>query len=613
MSLRMINRKYNSTKKATAFVITTSVLMSNILPVFADGNTLKEEVVYAKLSEGGKIDNIYIVNAFDSDKDIVDYGNYSNVLNLSTDDKLNFANGVLNTKSPKLDGKFYYQGETEFNELPWNIDINYYLDGKSITSEELAGKSGKLEIKIDISKNENVNSVFYDNYALQIALSLDGDKCKNLVSEGATIANIGSNKSINYMKLPGTDTSYTLTANVTDFEMDAISINGMNMAIDVDVDVSDMTGELNTLVDAIENVNDGTGNLKEVLDGYALGVNSLHNGTAELKNGVSEYKTGVNSLDSGVASLSSGIGEYKTGVNTIYKSSKDLLSGLGEVNNGMKSFEGGLSQVKEGSNAFNQGVGELSKGSTSYKKSLELNASAVKNSIDKIKSTLSEDQLNALQMELITLEKGANGLLEGYNSIDSGIKNTTSSYSELNSGINNLHSNISSLSNGVNGIYKGMGEFNSGVGQLVQGIDGIDTGAKELKSGSNQLVTGIKSIDTGATGLNDGTSKLVSGINEINKGASKLNSGTKELNKQTNSMPDEVDKQINEMMEKYSGKDFEAVSFASEKNKNVESVQFAMRTDSISKVEDKDNDKETEDVKKEKPGIWELFLDLFKK
>ena len=611
MNSHMKNSKYNNTKKATAFVITTSVLMSNILPVFADGNTLKEEVVYAKLNEDGKINNIYIVNGFDSNKDIVDYGNYSNVLNLSTDDKLNYINGVLNTKSLNVDGKFYYQGKVESSELPWNISLKYYLDGKSITSEELAGKSGKLEIKLDITQNKNINSIFYDNYALQIALTLNGDKCKNVVSEDATIANVGSTKSINYIKLPGTDANYTLTADVTDFEMDAISINGMNMAISVDVDASEMTGDLNTLVEAIEAVNDGTGTLKDGLDKYALGVNSLHDGTSELKNGVSQYKTGVNSLDSGVESLASGIGEYKTGVKAIYKNSNELFLGLGEVNSGMKSFEGGLSQVKEGSNAFNQGLSELSKGSLGYKQALESNANSVKSSIDKIKSTLTEEQLEALQIELIKLEKGADGILDGYNLIDSGIKSTTSSYGELNSGINNLYTNIAPLKSGVNGIYNGMGEFNTGVGQLVQGIDGIDSGAKELKSGSSQLVTGIKSIDIGVTGLNDGSSQLVSGISEINTGASQLSSGTNELNEQTNSMPDEVDKQINEIMAKYSGKDFEPVSFASEENTNVESVQFAMRTDGVYKLEDEV--KEVEDLKEEKPSIWDLFLALFNK
>ena len=194
----------------------------------------------------------------------------------------------MNAKSSNVDGKFYYQGELESGELPWNISLKYYLNGKLITSEELAGKSGELEIKLDITQNKNINSIFYDNYALQIALTLNGDKCKNVVSEDATIVNVGSTKSINYIKLPGTDANYTLTADVTDFEMDAISINGMNMAISVDVDASEMTGDLNTLVEAIEAVNDGTGTLKDGLDKYTLGVNSLHNGTSELKNGVSQ-------------------------------------------------------------------------------------------------------------------------------------------------------------------------------------------------------------------------------------------------------------------------------------------------------------------------------------
>ena len=74
-------------------------------------------------------------------------------------------------------------------------------------------------------------------------------------------------------------------------------------------------------------------------------------------------------------------------------------------------------------------------------------------------------------------------------------------------------------------------------------------------------------------------------------------------------MPDEVDKQINEIMAKYSGKDFEPVSFASEENTNVESVQFAMRTDGVYKLEDEV--KEVEDVKEEKSSIWDLFLALF--
>lgn len=607
MNLHMKNKNI---KKATTFVLTTSILIGSATPIFADSNT-KEEVVYVKLNENGGVNNIYVVNSFNSNESIVDYGKYSNVINLSTDDKLDYANGLLDIKTPNIDGKFYYQGEMSSTDLPWNININYYLDGKRITSEELAGKSGKLEIKIDITQNKNINEEFYNNYVLQIALSLDSDKCKNIVAEGATIASVGSNKSINYMKLPGLDASYTLTADITDFEMDEISINGMNMAIDADIDINEMTNDLDQLVDAVEAINDGTGSLKGGLDEYKAGVDELSKGSYQLKDGVSQYKVGVSSLDSGVETLSMGISKYKSGISEVYKSSNSLLSGLGEVNSGINSFESGLSQLKDGSNLYNQGLAAISKGSSAYKESLNQYSNLVKSLTYNIKSSLTEEQLEILQPELEKLEKSTEGLLAGYNLVDSGIGDAVNGYSGINTGVNDLYNNISPLSKGIDELYNGMGEFNKGVGELVKGIDGIDSGAKELKSGSSQLVSGITNIDTGVVKLSDGSNKLVNGINVLSDGASELNKGTSELNKETTSMPDEINKQIDDIKSKFSGEDFTPISFASEENKNVESVQFAMRTDGISKVESEETEKEIEI--EDNQSIWQLFLNLFKK
>ena len=47
------------------------------------------------------------------------------------------------------DGKdIYYQGESS-EELPVEVKMTYYLDGQEIQPEELAGKSGKVKIRID--------------------------------------------------------------------------------------------------------------------------------------------------------------------------------------------------------------------------------------------------------------------------------------------------------------------------------------------------------------------------------------------------------------------------------------------------------------------------------
>lgn len=74
-------------------------------------------------------------------------------------------------------------------------------------------------------------------------------------------------------------------------------------------------------------------------------------------------------------------------------------------------------------------------------------------------------------------------------------------------------------------------------------------------------------------------------------------------------MPETIDEKIDEMTSKYTNGDFEVVSFASENNKNIDSVQFAIRTDAIKIKEEEIK----EEVKEEKTSMLDKFLNLFKK
>ncbi len=162
---------------------------------------------------------------------------------------------------------------------------------------------------------------------------------------------------------------------------------------------------------------------------------------------------------------------------------------------------------------------------------------------------------------------------------------------------------------GINEIEGGASSLKSGSSALVSGINEIEGGASSLKSGSSALVSGINEIEGGASSLKNGSSTLVSGIDSIGEGVSALSKGTNELNSKTSNLPDEIDDKIDEMVSKYSNSDFNPVSFASEENTNVESVQFAIRTDAI-KVKDEEK---VEEEKVEEKNMWQLFTDLFKK
>ena len=518
--------KYNIAKKATTGLIVSSIILGNVGAVFADNNTLKEEVVYVKIADNGNVDNVYIINSFDinsnKNKNIVDYGDYTNVINLSTDDVLKYSNGILDTNVNSSDEKFYYQGDIKNKEIPWDIKISYTLDGKNIEAKDLAGKSGKLEIKMDISENNNVDKEFFDNYAIQVAMSLDGNKCKNIKADDGTIASVGSNKSITYIKMPGDSASYTLTTDITNFEMDPITINGLSMEMNVDVNLGDMTDQLDSLVSA---------------------VGQLDKGTSDLKTGVDNYKNGVNKLAT---------------------SSKDLLAGAGQLKNGLGEFQSGTSSLNDGAKALNDGLETLSQGSASYKQNVNEYANSVSQMVNGLKTTLPPEIYQQLQLD--SLIAGASALANGYENIDNGINASKSGANQVYGGSQLLNQNIIALSQGSDSLYNGIAS------------------------------------------LNGGSDELLKGINELNKGASKLNSGSSELNKKTSDVPSEIDKKIEEMTSKYSNSNFKPVSFASDKNDNIESVQFTIRTNGISM----DTKKETVTEEKETEGFWQMFLNIFK-
>ena len=77
-----------------------------------------------------------------------------------------------------------------------------------------------------MGQNDQVDSGFFENYLLQVTLTMDMERCSNLEAPGATAANVGTDKQLVYSILAGSEKDITVTADVLDFEMDAISFQG---------------------------------------------------------------------------------------------------------------------------------------------------------------------------------------------------------------------------------------------------------------------------------------------------------------------------------------------------------------------------------------------------
>ena len=125
----------------------------------AASSVLKTETVYVNLDTSGKVKNISVSDWIHTDKGEVyvdDISNLNNITNVKSEVQPVTDGEKLRWHMPDTD--LYYQGTTD-KEPPVTVEINYFLDGKSISAEELAGKSGDVEINIKLINNAS-NEVY---------------------------------------------------------------------------------------------------------------------------------------------------------------------------------------------------------------------------------------------------------------------------------------------------------------------------------------------------------------------------------------------------------------------------------------------------------------------
>lgn len=610
-------------KKIVAALLAGTMIVTSVTPAMAETvPSSKEEVIYINLTSGGSVREMYAVNIFD-DKNVTDYGDYLSVELLNTTDNIN-QNGDKITFSSSAD-RVYYKGKMKSNIMPWNISIKYYVDGKEYTPEEAAGKSGKMKIYFKVSKNEAYDGPFYDAYALQASFTLDTEIAKNITASDATLANVGKKKQLTYTILPGEGIDTVITADVTDFEMDAASINGIPLNMNIQVNDEELMNKVDELLGGIEDIDNGADELNS-------GVNRLSDATRDdLQPGVNQLNDGMKDLNDGVLKIQDGLDELNSKSYELTSGSAQVLSALNTINSQLNSQEqkDSISQLVSGSAGIKDGItnltgklGELQAG-VSYAKFMDALAAGSNNAItDETISQLKESNTQvAGLLQSIGNNQGAavvssnnnviDGILAGINqylttvntnitALYQGAQSLNTEYAKLDAGIRSLAVSVQQLADGVNQLVTEYGRLDKGVNEYTEGV------AKVI-AGYSQIVTGTSDLLSGSGELRDGTAELVNSIAELYDGTSQLKDGTGEMRDETDGMDTQITDKIDEMVNGITGGDYEPVSFVSDKNTNVKAVQFVIQTES---VQIKESD-EAAPVVEEKLNFWQKVLKLF--
>ena len=536
--------KHQFVRRVSALALAGCLLAGSSLPVFAAASAAKEEVIYANLTASGAVTGVYAVNSFSvqAGDTVADHGSYTAVRNMTTSDAVEQSGDTV-TVHVAEDGKLYYEGTMDAaTALPWVVKLTYTLDGAEISPDELGGKSGALSIRLQVSRNPDCTGSFFDDYALQVTMSLDTGLARNISAPGATVANVGSKKQLSYILLPGADSDVTVTADVTDFAMDAVSLNGVRLNLNLDLGDMDLTGMLEQLQSGSVQLDDG--------------ANALADGIAQVQAGIDTLNGNSGALTGGSARVRAALTQMQTALNGISASTDELNTLL----DASTQIRDGIARLDEGAAQLEQQVSF-----EAYKAILKENGL----DLDVVKDGNAKaiQQLQGMVWMMPQL-KDVILLLQGSTA---NIDAMQTYLDTVNGGIAQLHEGSSTL----NGSY---GEFDAGVRQLAGVLTGMLGNLSVLTDGVNQLAAQYVQLDDGLNAYTDGVAQLKAGVAQLAEGASQLTGGTGELRSSVSGI--DMGAQLDGLLNSLSGGG-EVQSFTSAENTEVGAVQFALQTTAI--------------------------------
>ena len=330
-----------------------------------DNDADKDESVYLISDANGNVNKTIVVDHLknkDKKDTLEDASNLSDIENVKGKEKFTQSGDKLTWQAGGKD--IYYQG-TATAEPPVTQKVTYYLDGKEISPEDLAGKSGKVKIRFDYtnttSYTETVNGekqTVSVPFAAVTGLVL-GDGFENIeVTNGKAEVSDSSSVVLGYA-LPGLKDSLgikdkdldgdvnipeymEMTADVENFSMPAAMtfvVNASDYVSTDGIDTSDLDDMINDLKDASTQLQDGSKTLAEGTDTLSDGLSTLQSklgtfasGVGTLQSGLKTYTDGVSTLSGGLNTLNSNVPTLSNGITTLNSSAKSLNDGVALLN-----------------------------------------------------------------------------------------------------------------------------------------------------------------------------------------------------------------------------------------------------------------------------------------
>lgn len=376
--------------KSVAATISALLLLGCAAPAFAaDATVEKKETSYLILNADGSVqeqitsDWLHSDDGFDA---VTDESDLSDIQNLKSDVMPEQSGNTLKWTTDETD--IYYQGKNSA-QAPVGVSIEYTLDGKAVTADELKGQSGHLVATVKLTNNTGeevtVNGkkrTVYTPFFTVAAAVLPSENFKNITTEHGLVESDSKTQVACYLAMPGMKEAVsdllpdsfdklddlmldtlTLEADVTDCTVPTFLFAAAPSLSDLDLDeASDELGDtMDELTDAIDQLKDGSGalddavgTLVESLDTFASSYSQFDAGVGSALNGTQTLANGTENLLENAQLLATKTGELSLGAIQLQNSTAQLAGVMNQ------QLVPGLVEASEKKTALEDKMTELS-------------------------------------------------------------------------------------------------------------------------------------------------------------------------------------------------------------------------------------------------------------
>lgn len=548
---------------ATTLVIGQIILASsNILAV------TKEETVYSKLDTNGKSYQTVVSDHIKNTEyleEIKDLSDLLEIENLSEDNTYTQNGNVIvwNAKGKDI----YYNGKSE-KELPIEVKMTYTLDGKEISPEELSGKSGKLNIKIEYTNKAKhyveIDGQYVEMYTPFVIFAgtyFKNETVQNVKVTTGKAVDDGSKTIVIGMALPGLQTSLGLDKDtfeipenieiemdVTNYEQSSIITFVTPKIIDKeDFNILDELDTLYSSVDTLQSsmdqieegaktLSEGTALYSENYNTFNSAIGMLNDGTTTLKENYEMFNNGVQTANEGAKQLNEGMQQLNTAAESIkdvvYTVIDWLQTAMNTLVTPLKSLQQTILEDIDAVIAMVDNISNPSQENIEYINGLNYqaiqdlytenaNLEALKEGADEETVALYDEQIATNNNVIAILEQ--NNAQTLYQNIDpEQIASVREKLVEIRGKVESSELTIEELEEKVQNII-------NEVYAAFDGINALAQGTEQLSQGTEKLATASSQINDGIVTLNESTQQLAQASTQLNDASVQISDGAKQL------------------------------------------------------------------------------------